>query len=66
MPAHIDEIPSHHESEYQIMDSNTRLRFLGDWISIGNWLISPGDVCLYAGFAISLAARLVGHFVADA
>ena len=66
MPARTDVIPSANESQYEIMDPNTRLRFLGDWISIRDWLISPGDVCLYAGLAISLTARLVGHFGANA
>lgn len=62
MPARTDDIPSAHEAEYQIMDSNTRLWLLGDWISVRDWLVSPGDVCLYAGLAITLTARVVGLF----
>jgi hypothetical protein len=66
MPVQTDEIPSPTDSEHQIMGSNTRLWFLGDWIRVRDWLISPGDVCLYAGLAIALVARLVGLFMADA
>jgi hypothetical protein len=64
MPARTEEIPSSHEGEYRIMDNRTRLWFLGDWIPVRDWLLSPGDVCLYAGLAIAIAARLLGHFVA--
>jgi hypothetical protein len=54
-----DEVPPDRESTYRIMDKNTRLAFLGDWIDVRDWLISPGDVCLYAGIAVAIAGRLV-------
>lgn len=43
---------------YVAMTRRTRLPWLGDWMDIGRWLISPGDVCLFAGMAIALGARL--------
>lgn len=64
MPAHTDEIPSEHQGDYQTMNETTRLWYLGDWIGVGAWLISPGDICLYAGLIIGVSARLIGHVLA--
>jgi hypothetical protein len=63
MPAQTDEIPSSHENDYKIMGRATRMAFLGDWISIGNWLISPGDVCVYTGLAVYVTARFLGLII---
>ena len=41
---------------YVAIGPTTRLRFLGDWVHLGRWLISPGDVCLCVGAATSAAA----------
>jgi hypothetical protein len=46
--------------EHQMMNSQTRLAFLGDWIRVRDWLLSPGDICLYAGLAVFLVNRVFG------
>jgi hypothetical protein len=63
MPAQTETIPPEYEDGYQIMDAQTRLSFLGDWIQIRGWLISPGDVCLYLGLAIAPVDRFMGRIV---
>ena len=58
MPANEDTIPPEMQGKYEIMDNQTKLAFLGDWISFRDWLISPGDLCLWIGLAIVLFDRL--------
>jgi hypothetical protein len=61
MPAQTDSIPSEQEANYQVMNGNTRIAILGDWIQVRDWLISPGDVCLYVGLGIAVASRLFAN-----
>ena len=35
--------------DHDAMNSQTRLRKLGDWILFGPWMISPGDILLCIG-----------------
>jgi hypothetical protein len=37
------------EPDHDAMHSQTRFRVLGDWIPLGSWMISPGDILLYVG-----------------
>ncbi len=44
-----------HTGQYVVMDSSTRLAWLGDWIVLPGWLggaYSPGDVVVAAGAGI--------------
>ena len=59
MPVRTDSIPVDQEANYEVMDSRTRLAILGDWLQIKDWLISPGDVCLYLGLAIAICGRII-------
>lgn len=45
-------------NDHQLMHGETRLAILGDWIDFRRWVLSPGDICLYAGIAMFLASRL--------
>lgn len=63
MPAETDSIPAAQNDEYQAMDSRTRFAYLGDWIKAWDWLISPGDICLYIGLTAVLADRWIGRFL---
>ena len=60
MPVRTDSIPVDQVANYVLMDSSTKLAVLGDWLQIKDWLISPGDLCLYAGLAIAIGCRMVG------
>ena len=56
MPARLhadEEIPDEVRPNYKPMDARTRCPFLGDWIPLGGWRISPGDVLL--GLAVVAA-----------
>ena len=59
MPVCTDSIPVDQEANYEVMDSRTRLAILGDCLQIKDWLISPGDVCLYLGLAIAICGRII-------
>ena len=66
MPVSLDSsysIPAESEGTHRIADAKTRLAFLGDWIDVRGWLLSPGDVCLYAAIAFLIAARIIELFV---
>ena len=44
-----------HTGQYVIMDSSTRLIWLGDWISVPSWLggaYSPGDIVVALGTGV--------------
>ena len=58
MPAKDDTIPPEVQGKYEIIDNQTKFAFLGDWIPFRDWLISPGDLCLWFGLAIVLFDRL--------
>jgi len=58
MPTKDDTIPPEVRDKYEIMHNQTKLVFLGDWIPFRDWLISPGDLCLWFGLAIVLFDRL--------
>ena len=51
MPARLapDEIPDDARPFYHAIDHKSRCPWLADWIPIGSWLISPGDVLLAIG-----------------
>lgn len=57
MPAATSEelIPDDLKPHYRAIDASTRLRWLADWIPIGNRLFSPGDLFVDAG-AVGLVA----------
>lgn len=44
-------------SDHQLMHEGTRYAFLGDWINVSRWLMSPGDICLYAGILTFIIGR---------
>ena len=54
MPAAVEPSSLENGDPYQAITEKTRLRFLADWIDIGPWLISPGDLLLVASVLISL------------
>ncbi|HEX6984144.1 MAG TPA: DUF5317 family protein, partial [Planctomycetaceae bacterium] len=58
MPAAVspDEMSPDLKDLYKPIDRATRLRFLADWIDLGRWVISPGDVLLIASVVASLFA----------
>jgi hypothetical protein len=63
MPARVrdDEIPDDARPHYRPIGRATRLRHLADWIPVGHYLLSPGDVVLVVAVAL-LAARAALHF----
>ena len=52
MPVIDDTIPLEVQGKYEIMDNQTKFAFLADWIPFRDWLISPGDFCLWFGLAV--------------
>lgn len=56
MPARVrlEEIPEDQRLDYHPIGPSTRLRFLSDWIPVGNLLISPGDIVLFLAIIILL------------
>ena len=58
MPARatLDEIPDEARPMYHAIDKQSRCSWLADWIPIGTWLISPGDVLLAIG-VVSMIGR---------
>ena len=50
-------IPSPDHRGYVPMSSRTRLRYLGDWIGVGRSLLSPGDLCIFAGAVTAAVGR---------
>lgn len=62
MPAAVpsDEIEPDQQDGYRPIDETTRLRFLADWIGLGDRLVSPGDILLLVGAVGGIAGRIVG------
>ena len=60
MPVRTEEIPEDRKRFYQAMDEQTRVWFLGDWIRIGGWYFSPGDIGLYLGLIVVIGDLLMG------
>ena len=59
MPVRIEEIPEDKKRFYQAMDEQTRVWFLGDWIRVGGWYFSPGDIGLYLGLIVVIGDLLI-------
>jgi hypothetical protein len=55
MPVGIDEVPQHLKATHQAMGSETRAGFLADWVGIGRWYFSPGDIIMVLGLVTLLA-----------
>ena len=60
MPVRTEEIPEERKRFYHAMDEQTRVWFLGDWIHIGGWYFSPGDIGLYLGLIVVIGDLLIG------
>jgi len=60
MPVRIAEIPEAKKRFYKAMDEQTCVWFLGDWIRIGGWYFSPGDIGLYLGLIVAIGDVLIG------
>ncbi len=52
MPVKDDTIPLEVQGRYGSMDNQTKFTFLADWIPFRDWLMSPGDLCLWFGLAV--------------
>ena len=52
--------PEERKRFYHAMDEQTRVWFLGDWIHIGGWYFSPGDIGLYLGLIVVIGDLLIG------
>lgn len=50
-------IPGPDYRGYVPMNRRTALRYLGDWIAVGRWIVSPGDVCIAAGVVTAIVAN---------
>ena len=59
MPVRTEEIPEERKRFYHAMDEQTRVWFLGDWIHIGGWYFSPGDIGLYLGLIVVIGDLLM-------
>src|SRR5690348_12299193 len=59
MPVRTEEIPEDRKRFYEAMDKQTRVWFLGDWIRIGGWYFSPGDIGLYFGLIAIISDLLI-------
>ena len=55
MPINIPEDAIIDTQSYISMNDDTRLNFLGDWITFGKYILSPGDILIYAGPYITAA-----------
>ncbi len=44
--------------DHRLMHDDTRLAFLGDWIPVRCWVVSPGDIILSSGMAVFAVGRL--------
>ena len=60
MPAAVDPDDVAGDDLYTPIDASTRLRCLSDWIDVGRWLVSPGDVLLAAAVPVTLGGRIFG------
>ena len=62
MPAAVtpEEIAEEDQADYRPIDESTRLWVLSDWIPLGSWMISPGDVLLFIAAGILLLRAVFG------
>jgi hypothetical protein len=60
MPVRMKTSPRNYQHSHTAIDSRTRAWFLGDWIRVARYYLSPGDLCLVAALAIRLAEELLG------
>lgn len=57
--ADLEGAPDKYRDQYKSVDGATRLGVLGDWINLGPWLVSPGDILLALGFIGTLAGTVI-------
>jgi Na+(H+)/acetate symporter ActP len=60
MPVRMKTIPRDYQTSHKSIDNRTRVRFLGDWIRVARWYVSPGDLCLVAALAVHFAEEVLG------
>ncbi len=56
MPVKLKVIEGRKRLNYEPIHSGTRLWFLGDCIRLGAYFVSPGDLLLYFGIAMTLVS----------
>ena len=55
-----EEIDEEDRPYYHSIRESTRLRFLSDWIPVGDSMISPGDVLLWIAAGILVLRAILG------
>jgi hypothetical protein len=64
MPARAgeDELPPEKRDLYKPIDGDTRLTVLSDWIAVGGYLISPGDLLIGLALGVLVLDDLLYYF----